>query len=235
MRTVCINTVVTGRLWFIVTTTLSHTLSVILNIFCNAQAFEATRKLNSLKQLLPSKKIKMTLTVEEILFLASLVFLVLVIFAGVIAMCLAKAKRMSDAAIEDIERRMASYEETSELVHGEFTEYLETAIHDMQQQAIRMMPRRILTADAATDTSIPKTTMDGTSQTDTTTPAPVGAVVLQVRPVPAAEITERAAPTVPAAGGLEPQKTVSLPTVIEVKPAVHTQSSIRFIGSHPVI
>ena len=176
----------------------------------------------------------MTLTVEEILFLASLVFLVLVIFAGVIAMCLAKAKRMSDAAIEDIERRMANYEETSELVHGEFTEYLETAIHEMQQQAVKMMPRRILTADAATDTSITKTTVDGTSQTDTTTPAPVGAVVLQVRPVPDTE-TERAAPTVPAAGGSEPQKTVSLPTVIEVKPAVHTRSSIRFIGSHPVI
>ena len=171
----------------------------------------------------------MTLTVEEILFLASLVFLVLVIFAGVIAMCLAKAKRMSDAAIEDIERRMANYEETSELVHGEFTEYLETAIREMQQQAVKMMPRRILTADAATDTSIPKTMMDGTSQTDASTPA---SVILQ--PVPAAE-TDRAAPTVPAAGGSDPQKTVSLPTVIEVKPAVHTRSSIRFIGSHPVI
>ena len=180
--------------------------------------------------LVDSKKSKMKVKLEEILFLMSLALLVCVILGGVLAMCWTKAKRMSAAAIEDIESKMATYELSCELVHEEFAEYLRNAIDGCQQRAVNMLPKRCVVSDAQTEMSIQKMTVDASSQTDNQPPPTLGA--LGVKPEPATE-TERPASPVP--GRAELPTTLSLPTVITVKPAVRTQSTIRFIGSHPVI
>ena len=114
---------------------------------------------------------------EDIIFLTSLSFLIVVIFCGVVAMSLAKTKQMSNATIEDIESRLASYKESCELVHGKFTEYQEDTIHGYQQQAGRILPRRVVTSDAATDTNI-AITQDGSSETNATPHVIVGAIEL---------------------------------------------------------
>ena len=178
----------------------------------------------------------MDISLEEAIFLASLALLVVVILCGVVAMCLAKSKRMSAAALEDIEGKMANYEESCELVHGEFAEYLEDAIRSLQQQATAMLPRRVLMSDAATDTDVKTATHDGSSQTDATPPATVRAI--EVPSVSTAGTdTDGTTSLAPAADRdtVPPPKPVSLPAVIEVKPAARTQGTIRFIGSHPVI
>ena len=52
----------------------------------------------------------MEVSLEDIIFLTSLAFLVVVIVCGVVAMSLARSTRMSDTGIEDIESTMANYE-----------------------------------------------------------------------------------------------------------------------------
>ena len=178
----------------------------------------------------------MDISLEEAIFLASLALLVVVILCGVVAMCLAKTKRMSAAALEDIEGKMAKYEESCELVNREFAEYLEDAIRSLQQQATAMLPRRVLVSDAATDTDVKTTTHDESSQTDAAQPATVRAI--EVPSVSTAGTdTDGTTSLAPAADRepVPPPKPVSLPAVIEVKPAARTQGTIRFIGSHPVI
>ena len=171
----------------------------------------------------------MTVKLEETLFLMSLALLACVILGGVLTLCWTKAKRMSAAAIDDIESKMANYELNCELVHEEFAEYLRIAIDDCQQQAVNMLPRRCVVSDAQTDTSILKMTVDASSQTDALPPLTLG-----VQPEPKPETARPASPA-PTTARAELPSPVSLPTIITVRPAVRTQSSIRFIGSHPVI
>ena len=172
----------------------------------------------------------MKIKLEEILFLMSLALLACVILGGVLTLCWTKAKRMSAAAIDDIESKMVNYELSCELVHEEFAEYLRIAIDDCQQQAVNMLPKRCVVSDAQTEMSIQKMTVDASSQTDNQPPPSLGP--LGVKPEPA---TETKRPASPVPGRAELPTTLSLPTVITVKPAVRTQSTIRFIGSHPVI
>ena len=88
---------------------------------------------------------------EEIILLVTVVLLFAVVFIGA-AVIFWTRKGQNYSMIEDMEKRVQNYLESSEYVSLDFTDYLEKKIGEVERAAlVKMNPPRIVIADAATE------------------------------------------------------------------------------------
>ena len=103
---------------------------------------------------------------EEAILLVAIMLLASVIVAGAIGIIWARRKQPF-SAIEDLENRVQSYLESSELDHLEFSDYLERKIRDMETAAdLRRNPPKIVIADVGTKLNFRMETTDVSTQSD---------------------------------------------------------------------
>ena len=120
---------------------------------------------------------------EEIILLLAILLLLAVVIGGTAVMIWARRSRPT-AAISDLENRLKSYLESSELDTLEFSEYLEKMIGTMETAArYRMNPPKIVISDAATDLDQQKEQSDDSTQFDYVT-AQAGPQIIEVKPLP---------------------------------------------------
>ena len=88
---------------------------------------------------------------EEIILLVTVVLLFAVVFIGA-AVIFWTRKGQNYSMIEDMEKRVQNYLESSEYVSLDFTDYLEKKIGEVERAAlVKMNLPRIVIADAATE------------------------------------------------------------------------------------
>ena len=88
---------------------------------------------------------------EEVILLVTVVLLFVVVVIGT-AVIFWTRKGQNYTMIEDLEKKVQSYLESSEYVSLDFTDYLEKKIGEVERAAlVKMNPRRIVIADAATE------------------------------------------------------------------------------------
>ena len=116
------------------------------------------------------------------MLLVAIVLLASVIVAGTIGMFWAR-KGQPFPAIEDLENRVESFQESSELDHLEFSDYLERKIRDMEMAAdLRRSPPKVVIADVGTDLDLRNETTDVSTQSDFTV-AHKSPQIIQVKPL----------------------------------------------------
>ena len=119
---------------------------------------------------------------EEAILLVAIMLLASVIVAGAIGIIWARRKQPFPA-IEDLENRVQSYLESSELDHFEFSDYLERKIRDMETAAdLRRNPPKIVIADVGTKLNFRMETTDVSTQSDMNV-AHKSPQIIQVKPL----------------------------------------------------
>lgn len=149
---------------------------------------------------------------EEAILLAAVILLVSVIAAGTFGLYLVRNRsgKPYSAIIEDLESRLQTYLDSTELINFEFTEYLEGKIADAERAAkYHLNPPRKTIAD--THTAINKKELsnltDASIQADISTVSEL-ANIIQVKSISEASVASTS-------------DTAGSHTIIEVKPADH--------------
>ena len=88
---------------------------------------------------------------EEVILLVTVVLLFVVVVIGT-AVIFWTRKGQNYSMIEDMEKRVQNYLESSEYVSLDFSDYLEKKIREVEMAAhVKLNPRRIVIADIATE------------------------------------------------------------------------------------